>query len=108
MDYWEECIAEALEDAGIEATKEQLGTVVAWVEGAHENYGLATGADIANANFVSEEARELKALKADIEKKRIWECDTKPCRPCNTTGTVKDGWGRDSRCDMCRGEGRHK
>jgi hypothetical protein len=43
VDYWEDCITEAMEDAGITATKEQIDTVICWVEGAHENYGMATG-----------------------------------------------------------------
>ena len=45
MDYWNECIAEALEDSGIKATDQQIDNIAAWVEGAHENYGLATGQD---------------------------------------------------------------
>lgn len=45
MDYWKECISEAFEDAGITATQEQVDTVTSWVEGAHDNYGLATGYD---------------------------------------------------------------
>ena len=45
MDYWKECIAEACEDAGVKMTDEQLDTVTSWVEGAHENYGMATGAE---------------------------------------------------------------
>jgi len=43
MDYWNECIAEAMEDAGIVATQEQIDKVAAWAEGAHENYGMAMG-----------------------------------------------------------------
>lgn len=108
MDYWEECISEAFEDAGISATKEQLDTVVNWVDGAHENYGLATGLDVANANFISEEARELERLKKDIEKTNQWKLSTKPCENCTTTGWVTDGWGRDVQCFICSGEGRHK
>ena len=108
MDYWNECIGEAFEDAGIDATKEQIDTVASWVDGAHENFSLATGLDVANANFISDEARELEKLKRDIEKKRIWECETKPCRSCTTSGTVKDGWGRGRTCDNCGGEGRHR
>ena len=45
MEYWEECIAEAFEDAKIVATEEQIKTVAFWVEGAHDNHGLATGRD---------------------------------------------------------------
>ena len=43
MNYWKECITEALEEAGINATDAQIDTVTEWVEGAHENHGLATG-----------------------------------------------------------------
>jgi len=45
MDYWAECVNEAFEDAGITATKEQTDTVISWVEGAHENYGMSHGHD---------------------------------------------------------------
>ena len=45
MDYWRECVAESFEDAGLVATDDQIDTVTSWVEGAHENYGLATGSD---------------------------------------------------------------
>ena len=108
MDYWEECISEAFEDAGITATKEQLNIVASWVDGAHESYGLATGRDVADANFISDEARELERIKQDIENKRLWECGTKPCKICTTTGIVQDGWGRDTTCHNCDGEGRHR
>lgn len=43
MEYWKECIAEALEDSGIKATDEQIDNITSWVEGAHENYSMATG-----------------------------------------------------------------
>lgn len=45
MNYWEECIAVAFDEAGIIATKEQISGVVGCVEGAHENYGMAHGHD---------------------------------------------------------------
>ena len=45
MNYWEECIKEAFEDADITATDEQVNNVIGWVEGSFENYGLATGAE---------------------------------------------------------------
>jgi len=108
MDYWKECIAEAFCDAGIIATEEQIENVTGWVEGAHENYGLATGLEVANKNFISDEARELEQIKQDQEEHRIWECETKPCKACTTTGIVKDGWGRDQTCYSCDGKGRHR
>ena len=46
MNYWEECISEAFDDVGIKATKDQIENVAAWVEGAHENYGMAHGYDV--------------------------------------------------------------
>ncbi len=106
MDYWEECISEALEEAKLSATKEQIDLVVSWVEGAHENYGLATGNDVADSNFISEEARELAALKAENEKTEMWVLSTKPCKSCTTNGWTLDGWGRDQRCYSCDGKGR--
>ena len=42
-DYWEECIGEALEESGLEATREQVNNIASWIEGAHENYGMAHG-----------------------------------------------------------------
>jgi len=45
VDYWEDCIAEAFHDAEIEATEDQRGTVVAWVEGCHDNFSIGSGND---------------------------------------------------------------
>ena len=59
MDYWEECIRESFDEAGIEATKEQIDTVVSWVDGAHENYGMAFGHD-AIPNPMESEVDKLK------------------------------------------------
>jgi len=64
VDYWEECISEALDDAGVTVTKEQLDTITSWVEGAHDNYGLATGSECIPNPLEA----EIKALKADHEK----------------------------------------
>ena len=64
MDYWEECVAEAFEDAGIEATKEQMATVAEWIAGAHENYGMAFGHDCIPNPMES----EVETLKARIKK----------------------------------------
>ncbi len=108
MDYWEECIKEALEDAGLTATGKQIDIIVSWVEGAHDNYSLATGEEVASKNHISDEARELASLKQEIERSEEWKLSTQPCRGCNTTGTVLDVWGRDMTCPNCEGEGRHR
>ena len=45
MEYWKECIEEAFCEAGIKANEDQIKAVVEWVEGAHENIGMATGSE---------------------------------------------------------------
>jgi hypothetical protein len=66
MDYWEECIAEALEAEGVSATPEQIRNIAGWVEGAHENYGMAYGHDCI-PNPLSADVSELKRQLAKIE-----------------------------------------
>lgn len=71
MNYWEECIAEAMEDAGITATDEQVKTVADWVDGAHENYGMAHGHDCIPNPLgleVDNLKIEMKKLKASHER----------------------------------------
>jgi hypothetical protein len=74
MDYWEECITESFEEAGIAATKEQIDTVISWVEGAHENYGMASGYDCIPNPAIAESERtqrlhdkEIELLRHDID-----------------------------------------
>jgi hypothetical protein len=50
MNYWKESIEEALSEIGISATADQTKELVEWVDGSHENYGMATGHDVASAN----------------------------------------------------------
>lgn len=66
MDYWHECIAESFDDAGITATEEQIKTVASWVEGAHENYGMAFGHDCI-PNPMETEVNELKKKIEKLE-----------------------------------------
>lgn len=106
MDYWKECILEAMEDAGIAATPEQIDTVVGWVEGAHENYGMAHGYDAIPCPVDSQAKRELETMKREKEKNERWVLSTEPCKYCLTTGLRKDGWGGDMTCDWCGGKGR--
>ncbi len=101
MDYWEECIAGAFEEAGISATKEQIEMVVSWVDGAHENYGMAFGHDC----IPSPIALENKELKKELKKER----DKISCDECKGVGyTVSYGgtFQSTSQCTKCRGEGK--
>lgn len=67
MDYWIETISEAFEDAGIAATEEQIQTVAGWVEGAHENYGMAHGYDAIPSPASTEIDRLKKAHEKELE-----------------------------------------
>jgi len=132
MDYWKECISEAFEDAGITVTEEQIGIVTSWVEGAHENYGLASGYDTI-PNPENTEIKELKRLlKEERERIRdltysndrlrwkIWELKEKEnseheardadCPKCHNTGIIPGGVTPDGIemdrefCDCPKGE----
>lgn len=105
MDYWKECIEAAFEDAGINASEEQIEICAGVVEGAHENYGMAFGYD-SIGHVETDAERELKAMKKEKENREMWEASTKPCRSCLTTGSVNDGWGRPTTCMDCDGKGR--
>lgn len=101
MDYWNECIAEALEDAGVNANQQQIDTVASWVEGAHDNYGMAMGHD-AIPNPLVEENRNLKK-ELQIERDKII------CTECNGKGRIVTHGpihSYNSECYVCRGEGR--
>ncbi len=76
--YWDDFVNEAFEDAKIQATKEQIDTVVSWIEGAHENYSMASGDEIASRNFYDSQKSEIeklnKELYAEKEKRVCPEC----------------------------------
>jgi RecJ-like exonuclease len=100
MDYWEECIREAFEDAGIVATDEQVDIVAGWVDGAHENYGLATGREFIPHPLETEN----KDLKRELEKER----DKVVCPECKGKGYFILSGIRTSysTCRKCKGEGK--
>lgn len=106
MDYWVECISEAFDDDGIKAAPEQITVVANWAEGAHDNYRMAHGHDHIPNPVVTRENEELRKLKKEKAEHDDWLAKTKPCKTCTTTGCVLDGWGRDTTCMDCNGEGR--
>jgi hypothetical protein len=100
MNYWKECVAEALDDAGIIATDEQINTVSEWVKGAHENYGMAFGHDCIPNHLEIENKNLLKELKK--EKNKVM------CSYCNGTGNLTSHGpvhSSYSTCYKCNGEG---
>ena len=86
MYYWKECISEALDDAGISATDEQIDIISSWVEGAHDNYSMAHGYDVIGSPYDSQAKRELEKLKKEKDDYDKWVNRTKPCKKCTTTG----------------------
>lgn len=105
-DYWRICAEEALEDAKIDATNEQIDIVASWMESGAENKHEAMGYDIADANLKGEEKRRLEKAEAELERERnkVW------CAHCNGTGQeVSHGpyHSAYSECYKCRGHGRH-
>lgn len=101
MDYWKECISEAFDDAGIAATEEQIDTVASWVEGAHDNYGMAQGHDCIPNPLVEENKRLSRELVKEREKVI--------CRECNGRGRIiipGPCHSGNSECWKCHGEGK--
>lgn len=101
MDYWDECISVAFDDAGITAMPEQIGIVAGWVQGAHENYGMAHGYDA----IPDHRELEIERLKRELEK----EQRKSVCDECGGNGWIMipgPYHGSSSQCSTCRGDGR--
>ena len=102
MDYWKECISEALEDADLKASDEQIQNIAGWVEGAHENYGMAFGHDC----IPNPQTLEIEGLQKELKKER----EKVICRECNGNGRITEQGpvhSYNSECSQCRGEGRY-
>ena len=100
MDYWAECIEEAFDDVGISATKEQIQNVASWVEGAHENYGMAHGHDCIPSQASIENAQ----LKTELQRER----EKTICPDCKGSGrkiTYGPVHSAESDCFKCHGSG---
>lgn len=100
MNYWKECISEALDDAGINATEDQIKTIAEWVSGAHENYGMAFGHDCISNSF--DEGRLKEELRK--EKSKVY------CKSCKGQGYIVTNGpyhSSETTCHVCRGEVRH-
>lgn len=102
MDYWQETIEIAFDEAGIAATKEQIAVVAASIDAARENYSMSMGYDAIPNPIVQEN----KKLRRDLEQ----EQRKVGCRECNGRGFVTYGnsiRSTTSQCPKCRGEGKH-
>jgi hypothetical protein len=63
--YWRVFAEEVPSDLGIVMTPEQIDQLAQALEGAHENYGLHSGRDIADQNWRANNDRELRAAGAE-------------------------------------------
>jgi len=100
-DYWKECVSEAFEDAGISATDAQIEVVTSWVEGAHDNYGMAHG----HYNIPNPIVAEVADMKRALEQERAKVI----CNTCNGNGWITTPGpyhSSTSQCHKCFGEGR--
>lgn len=103
MDYWTETISQAFDEAGIDATEEQIELVVSHVEGAHENYDMAFG--YSAASVLSPLKKEKERLRQELEEEKGRVC----CRTCRGTGQIVDhGPSHTAQFDCydCGGSGR--
>lgn len=104
MNYWEECISEAFDDAVIEATQEQIQAVANWVEGSHEVYGEANGHDQIGPSDIDDK-REIQQLKNDLKEEQAKIL----CEECKGRGVIVSKFvtfESRSDCYSCKGTGR--
>ncbi|MET3924564.1 hypothetical protein [Devosia sp. 2618] len=105
-EYWQECISIAADDCGLLLTTAQLDCLASSVRGGHENYGMASGDDVASSNLSAYRDREKEDLLKAVRREKA----KVTCRECNGHGriTMQAGpWTSNSECSKCRGEGRH-
>lgn len=101
MDYWEECVIEALDEAGLSATDLQISGIVEFVKGAHETYGMAFGHDCIPDPLLIENEQLKIAIKKERDKVICPECKGKKI-------IISLALAHDfiSSCSRCGGEGR--
>ena len=104
--YWEECISEALCEARLDATQEQIDTIAEIVEGAHSVYGEATGRDVLDRNFHCSQESELQEAKRELAEER----EKERCSDCEGFGRIQVAVGTShystNECHKCNGRGR--
>ena len=106
QNYWIEHAEIAMDEAGLEATPDQIDTIAGVIESAHQFYGQSMGHDVASANLRAEREREKEKLEADLERER----NKVVCRRCNGYGYTVLSYGTRSgelECPKCDGRGRH-
>jgi hypothetical protein len=105
-EYWVECVECGADECGAVLTQEQVEHIAATCRGGHENYGMASGNDVATANWHGEQRREKEGLLKQLQRER----EKVHCRVCDGRGreiNMAGPWRSDSQCWKCKGDGRH-
>lgn len=99
--YWEETVAQALEEAGVPATKDQIKAIAADMLISADNMGMLDGSE-----HRTESNNELDTLKKKLADMEEFDRLAVACEYCKGRGYVTDCWDRKFSCDMCGGKGR--
>lgn len=114
-EYWTIAAEEALDEAGLDATTEQIKAVAKAMEAAHDMYGEQHGHHEASRSLWADKEREISDLRRQLcdeeEKVPCPECEGKwapglggtieparyTCWKCDGSGKVRAGEGREPR-----------
>lgn len=102
-DYWKDVVSEALEEAGVIATREQVDAIAKDVAMGHECYGQAHG----HHCIPNPIELDNKRLHEQLEHER----SLVHCRECNGRGSITENLGvrcSTSQCWKCNGHGKVK
>jgi hypothetical protein len=104
-DYWQDVVSEALEAAGLVATRDQIDEIAASVAMGHECYGQAHG----HGCIPNPIELENKQLREQLKREESLVF----CRECQGRGSITEnagGIGRSStsQCWKCNGMGKRK
>ncbi len=100
--YWVDVVVDALGDANMSATKEQIDIIASWIDGAHDNYGMYSGEECIPNPLKLENERLVNALKKEKDKIH--------CKMCNGVGRITSPGPYHSsnmECFKCNGEGKY-
>ena len=64
--YWDEAVESAFEDAGIDATREQIEQVAGDMRVSAEQQGMATGHDVASLNVSAQRESRIQSLEQQL------------------------------------------
>lgn len=101
-DYWEECLADALQENNIVISLEQIKNIAHNLSIAHDNYSMCFYEPPTSELPVF---KEVKELRIKLEK----EFQKRGCSECNGRGSITSNFGTrssTSKCYHCKGEGK--